>query len=81
MLQESDTTESSDLVELAVQLSLLDQQSDEVTPPFSDPASASVTESPLSPVFWTSLFKDLPSESILLLNMVAILWGSQRELP
>jgi drug/metabolite transporter (DMT)-like permease len=43
-------------------------------------ASAESAESPsprLSPGFWKSLFKDLPSESILLLNVVAVIYGTQ----
>jgi drug/metabolite transporter (DMT)-like permease len=81
-LQESNTTELSDVVELAVQQSSREPTitTDELAvEPFSkDPAFAlSESPSPLSPGFWKSLFKDLPSESILLLNMVAVLWGTQ----
>lgn len=88
-LQESNTTEISDAVEPVVQQSPLEQTiltTDEseselagpVEPISKDPAFAlSKCPNPLSPGFWKSLFKDLPSESILLLNMVAVLYGTQ----
>jgi drug/metabolite transporter (DMT)-like permease len=51
------------------------------TEDLSDIAGNELPESPnpLSRGFWKSLdlFKDLPSESILLLNLVAVLWGTQ----
>jgi drug/metabolite transporter (DMT)-like permease len=85
-LQEStsNTTEISDAVKLVEQQSPLletittDELAVAVEPLSSDPDFAlSETPNPLSPGFWKSLFKDMPSESILLLNMVAVLWGTQ----
>jgi drug/metabolite transporter (DMT)-like permease len=88
-LQESNTTEITDVVDLVVQQSPLEEptiittdKSSELTaveePLSKDPAfSLAESPSPLSPGFWKSLFQDLPSESILLLNVVAVIYGTQ----
>jgi drug/metabolite transporter (DMT)-like permease len=88
-LQESNTTEISNAVEAARQqnsreeptIIITDESSelDAVEEPISkDPAFAlAESPSPLSPGFWKSLFADLPSESILLLNVVAVIYGTQ----
>lgn len=72
----NDTTEAELLEVVALKESPIEIHGNTVTSMKKEPPN-STAESPLSPVFWTALFKNLPSQSILLLNMVAILWGSQ----
>jgi drug/metabolite transporter (DMT)-like permease len=86
-LKESNTTEISDTLEVVAQQNSGEQTiitTDEselaaVEEPLSkDPAFAlAEPPSPLSPGFWKTMFQDLPSESILLLNVVAVIYGTQ----